>query len=566
MYNKILKISAFFFLVALLASCKKELETEPRDLFSDELVWDVKDNNAVYAQQFLANLYNYLPNGLNRFDGDYLESGTDDAVPSRNNTFSVQRYTNGLVSVISNPDGYWGNSYTGIRQVNILLSNIDKVPAIATNIARWKAEARFIRAFLYYELLKRYGGVPLIGDQVFTLTDQLQLPRNTFAQVHDYIVTECDQVKGNLMAAPGADVDWGRPSNGAALALKCRVYLLGASPLFNGGAISSPQASAGLLGFTTSDPLRWQKVIDAAEELKALNYYALQTPLISVFTNKKNAEVIFAKQSANSTTLEVQSTPVGYIVNGVANEGRTSPSQNLVDAFPMLNGIAITDAGSGYNPAAPYTNRDKRLDATIFYNTLRWLNRPVETFNGGLDKPNTNVVQTKTGYYLRKFLGDFTNSSQFSNTSHNFIYFRYAEILLNYAEALNERGRTEDAVQQIIEVRKRASNGIAAGVNNRYGIAAGIAQSAMRTLIQNERRIELAFEEHRFWDLRRWKIAGTVLNGPIRGMDIVRTAPNTFTYNIVQVSATVFTDKLYYMPLPYDETVKNPNLQQNPGW
>ena len=137
---------------------------------------------------------------------------------------------------------------------------------------------------------------------------------------------------------------------------------------------------------------------------------------------------------------------------------------------------------------------------------------------------------------------------------------------MNYAEALNEVGRTEDAVQRIIDVRKRASNGILAGGNNRYGIATGISQSAMRTLIQNERRIELAFEEHRFWDLRRWKIAPAFLNSPINGIDITRTAPNTFTYSTVQVAIPVFTDKLYYMPLPYDETVKNPNLQQNPGW
>lgn len=161
-------------------------------------------------------------------------------------------------------------------------------------------------------------------------------------------------------------------------------------------------------------------------------------------------------------------------------------------------------------------------------------------------------------------MGNFATNSTYTNQSHNFIIFRYAEIILNYAEALNEVGRTEDAVKQIILLRTRA--GITAGANTRYGIPVGISQESMRTLIMNERRVELAFEEHRFWDIRRWKIAPAVLSGALNGTKITKNANNTFTYENIPVVTSIFTNKLYHMPVPYAETTKNSQLLQNEGW
>ncbi len=172
-------------------------------------------------------------------------------------------------------------------------------------------------------------------------------------------------------------------------------------------------------------------------------------------------------------------------------------------------------------------------------------------------------MQTKTGYYLRKFLGNFPTGSTYSNQSHNFPIFRYAETLLNYAEALNEVGRVEDAVTQIGLIRRRA--GITAGTNNRYGIKAGITQAEMREVVRNERRIELAFEEHRFWDLRRWKTAAVDLAGPVYGVKITSSG-STLTYQKVLVGTLQFDQKLYHMPIPYDEVIKNTALIQNEGW
>lgn len=567
--------------ILLLNSCKR-VELEPRDWFGEDLVFDTLDRNGTVLTFNLFDLYNYLPGGFSRISGDYLDAASGDAVPSRNNTL-VEYYTNKRFSVLNNPDPYWDNSYAGIRRVNIFLKNVGKVPTLITvdstlsrtNRRYMRAEARFIRAQLYFELLKRYGGVPLIGDTVFSIKDNLQIPRNTYEECVNYIVAECNKAKDSLRVEAVADADWGRIPRGAAVALKSRVLLYAASPLYNGGGESADAAMKAFTGYPTYDANRWQLAVNAAEEFKALGYYGLlttgtPTAYIAQFITKKNVEVILQKQSGNNFSLETNQAPVGF-TGTVASYGNTSPTQNFVDAFPMSNGLqpfnpdGTVNAASGYSEAAPYTGRDPRLAATVFFNDATWLNRKIETFEGGLDKPNksTTSVQTKTGYYLRKFLGNFATSTSYSNQSHNFTIFRYAEILLNYAEALNEVGRVEDAVTQIKLIRSRA--GITPGTDSRYGISVGISQAAMRTLIQNERRIELAFEEHRFWDLRRWKLAPTALNTTLYGMKVTKNG-TAFTYERVPVTNIYFEKKMYLMPFPYDEVIKNLQLKQNEGW
>src|SRR5688572_25030465 len=175
-----------------ICSCKK-VETEPKDWFGEALVFDTLDRLGTVAAFNLNDLYNYIPTGFNRISNDFLDAATGDAIPSRNNTL-IEYYTNRRISVLNNPDPYWGNSYYGIRRANIFLKNINSVPIVQTadsNAAKltrqyWRAEARFIRTLLYFELLKRYGGVPLVGDNIFTLQDDLQIPRNSFEQVVNY--------------------------------------------------------------------------------------------------------------------------------------------------------------------------------------------------------------------------------------------------------------------------------------------------------------------------------------------------------------------------------------------
>lgn len=562
--NKSTLMLCFLYSTIMFLGCKK-IETEPRDYLKEDLVWDDQDKNGQVAGFFLNGIYTYLPNGFNRIDGDYLDCASGDAIPSRNNT-RVEFYTNGRISVLNNPDPYWGNSYRGIRATNIFLANIDVVPVAAITKRYWKAEARFLRALFYFELLKRYGGVPLLGDRILTLDDNIDLPRNTYANCVDYIVNECDAIKDSLRLETGPNYstsDWGRIAKGAAIALKCRVYLYAASPLFNGGGIEADPVKKALSGYPTFDANRWQKVIDAAQELIALNFYSLQANYNSVFVTNKNNEVILNRQGTQNFNIETLNAPSGY-ATPVASQGLTSATEDFVNAFSMNNGLPITNPASGYNPANPYINRDPRFYQSVFYNGTQWIRRAVQTFEGGLDKPGGTIVQTKTGYYVRKFMADFSNNTAYTNQSHNFIFFRYAEILLNYAEALNEMGRTEDAVAQIKLIRARA--GIVAGANQRYGIPSGISQDNLRQLIYNERRVELSFEEHRFWDVRRWKIAPQVLNTTVNGTKITKNPDNSFTYQSVPVATLIFNNRLYHMPLPYDEVIKNTQLIQNEGW
>ncbi len=555
--------------VTAFSSCEK-YETQPKDWFTSALTFDSLDQNGVVAGYDLNNIYNYVPDGFNRIDGDFLDDAAGDALPSRYNT-SVETFLNGTVTAINTPDPYWANSYYGIRRANIFLASIGKVPIAAITKQYYKSEARFLRALFYWELLKRYGGVPLLGDKVYGLDENIQLPRNTFAETVDYIVNECTAVKDSMRTDPVSTSDWGRASKGAAVALKCRVLLYAASPLFNGGGVETDPVKRALTGYPTADPTRWQKVADACTEFNALGtYYKLvtsgtPTAFSSVFINKMNTEIIFAKQVANGTGLENSQSPVGFLPSNVRSQGLTSPVQNFVDAFPMLNGMDINEAGSGYNAAAPYANRDPRLDANVFRHGSQWLGRTVKTAEDSIDKPNNfsiSTVQTRTGYYLKKFLGNFATGSAYSSQSHNFPLFRYNEIILNYAEALNELGQVENAVTQIKLLRARA--GITAGATSRYGIKTGITQTEMRALIQNERRIELAFEEHRFWDIRRWKIANQVMTTPLTGMKIIDGAVPS--YQVITVKTPVFSNRMYHMPVPFDEINKNPNLIQNEGW
>jgi starch-binding outer membrane protein, SusD/RagB family len=581
-----MKKTIYFFLILAalvatmsLSSCRK-YERQPKDWFTSELTFDSLDKNGTIASFDLNNIYTYIPDGFTRVSGQFLDDAAGDAVPSLYNT-PVENFLKGNVDAVNNPEenpgtGYglsnWANSYYGIRRANIFLKNIDRVPISVQTRQYYKSEARFLRALFYFELLKRYGGVPLLGDTILGLNDNIEIPRSTFAQTVDYIVNECTAIKDSMRTDPVSSSDWGRASKGAAVALKCRVLLYAASPLFNGGGFESDPVKKALTGYPTADAVRWQKVVDAVTEFSALGtYYKLvtsgtPTAFASVFTTKMNNEIIFAKQVGNNSNLEVTQSPVGYVVSNVRSLGLTSPTQNFVDAFPMTNGLAINESGSGYSASSPYTGRDSRLDATVFRNGLQWLNRLVKVAEDSLDKPNNyNIapVQTRTGYYLRKFLGNFATNTAFSSQSHNFPIFRYAEIILNNAEALNELGQVENAVTQIKSLRARA--GIAAGSTTRYGIKTGITQSEMRDLIRNERRIELAFEEHRFWDIRRWKIAEQVLSGPLTGVRIT-TNGSTTTYQSIIVTTPGFQNRLYHMPIPYGEMIKNSKLIQNEGW
>lgn len=532
--------------VFLLNACQKE-EIRPQNYITPDYVYNKLDSSGQYAEQVLNNLYSYLPDGFNRIDNVVLGAATDDAIPSEqyNNINVLSEST--LNSVDYNPDGNWYSAYQAVRNVNLFLAHFDNVPIDETTKQYWKAEARFIRAINYFELVKRYGGVPLIGDKLFSQDEKLDIPRNTFDECVTYIVDELDDIRDDLRIDPVKAAELGRVTKGAAMALKSRVLLYAASPLNNPG----------------HDMEKWQAASDAAKAVMDYGKFSLENDFNSVFTERQNSEVILAYQREQTKDLERQNAPVGYAEPN-QSQGYVSPTQELVDAFPMQNGLPITDAESGYDLQHPYNNRDPRLSATVFYNGSMWLQRSVETFEGGRDKPNGVQRQTRTGYYMRKFLADYSTQQAYGNQNHNFVIFRYAEILLNYAEAENELGNIDEAYSQLIALRKRA--GIEGGVDQMYGLKQGMDQDEMRSAIHLERRIEMAFEEQRFWDVRRWKTAETVFNRTLHGIKIEKRPDGSYTYQEIPVSDMTFLPKMYRYPIPYKEIAGNTAIEQNTGW
>ncbi|ULB33968.1 MULTISPECIES: RagB/SusD family nutrient uptake outer membrane protein [Proteiniphilum] len=567
-------------------SCTDNYESLPVDRFTDEFVFSTTDSTGKQARQFLNMIYEQLPNRHNGVGGDYLEAATDNALSiALDDEPDVYKLLLGRYTASNriNSDMKWGDYYASIRKVNILIKNIDVVPfkSFYTDAlgnkrplnASMKAEARFLRAYFYFELLQRYGGVPLIGDQIFGLEDNLELPRNTFSDCVDYIVNEIEEIKDSLRTIPFeypeefAHV----ATREAALALKTRVLLYAASPLFNGNTLEEGNE---LVGYASYKRERWKYAADAARSFmdtygeNGSNVFKLAPDFRKIFTNwygGDNPELIFFRNTGNNTGLETVNGPLGFSGIRLGN-GRTNPTQNLVNAFPMKDGFARGESPKyAYNPQRPYDNRDPRLDQTVLHNGSNWLGTQLKTYQGGPHNPAATGQYSRTSYYMRKFLGDFENADQYGNTLHLWIMFRYAEILLNFAEAENEYLDTpsDEIYDVLIALRRRA--GIEPGDNQKYGLESNMSQSKMREAIQNERRIELAFEEHRYWDIRRWRIAEDVFSEPVKGMQIVLSQGNP-SYQEINLIQAPFNERRYLYPIPYSEVNKNINMVQNPKW
>ncbi|MET3886699.1 hypothetical protein ABIE54_005588 [Chitinophagaceae bacterium OAS944] len=556
-------------------SCKKAFEDKPLELLTNEYIFDPNDPTGDQASKWVTYIYSRIQTGYSRYNSAPLESISDDAVPTAvgNGNWNVIR---GGYSPISPFDDNWSNCYNAIREANVYLNNYQTVPWADSSRKVWFAnEARALRAYFYYELVKRYGGVPLVGDKVYNPNDAdlTNLQRNSFEECINYIVSELDIVKDSLrsdasLANRTTDPDFGRMRKSVVLAIKAKALLLAASPLFNPSATPNRPYT----GYSSYSAERWKAAADAAKAVMDLGIYDLEANPYTLVLQRANKEHIFFKMSDSrvSNTYAYYMSPVGYTISNTKSEGRVSPTQEFVDAFPMKNGKPITDPTSGYNPAAPYAGRDPRLERTVFYNGAKWLQRPVETFEGGKDKPNNAIIakdQTQTGYYAKKFCANDSSSANYTNTlyrDNGFVpawgIIRYADILLMYAEAMNEYAGPVASVYSAVEkIRQRA------GLSP-YTLTPGLSQSQMRDVIRNERRLELAFEEQRFWDIRRWKIAKAVYGTTLHGVTITKNTDGTFTYTPKDVATPYFSDAMYLFPIAIKETQVNPGIEQNPGY
>lgn len=543
--------------VLMVSACKKNfLDITPTDRLSDVAIL----GDSVLFQDYVINRYMGVrltdkegegsPPGFGRsFEYGMWSSVTDESIYNNDdNTWLIQRGQ--LATENTGIAGtFWGRSYRSIRECNYALANIDKVNMSAGNKSRLIGELKFIRAFRYHDLIRNYGGVVLVGDRVTGLTDDLTDPalfkRSTIKECMDYAAAQLDDAAQRLPI--NNDNSWflGRATKGAAMALKSRLLLYAASPLYNAGT--------------------WQAAADAAKAVMNLNKYSLyQGGYRSLFLSQDNSEVIFERlytKNARHVCLEIANGPNGYNA-----WGGNVPLQNIVDDYQMDNGKIITDPTSGYNPQNPYIHRDPRFYATILYNGASYRSSTVNTYTpGGKDSQDgpSNWNTSRTGYYLLKFMDD---NNPIDNPwdvagQQPWFYFRYAEILLNYAEAQNEVAGPDASVYAAINsIRSRPSV-------NMPAIPAGLTQAQMREQIRNERRVELAFEEHRFYDVRRWKIAQITENVPAYGIAINKTG-NAFTYTQkVALDGRHFDAKHYWLPIPRSEIqASNGQLKQNDGY
>ena len=544
-----MKTILYITLFISLLSCNHDLlDKQPIDRISGDVVWT--DANLTTA--FVTSKYRDLGFGFN-WNGDEVmwASMSDEAMFKHDygvwavNKSEISPSNLGILSSGAaeyngnmNP---WAKNYRYVKDANLFFEKIVGVPNLSsTQRNQLMGEMKFLRAFRYFDLVRNYGGVPLI-TQTFTLTsDFSQTTRNTVQESVAFVVKEADEAAA-LLPATYPDADQGRATKGAALALKARMLLYAASPLYGRSGT-------------------WAQAATAAKAVIDLKQYSLYPDYGQLFLTPRNPEIILDRTQTTSTDsylgLERWNGPNGY--GGWAGN---MPTQNLVDAYETTAGKPITDASSGYDPQNPYVNRDPRFYATVLYNGVQYRGRAVETFlPGGKDSQDgpEPFNTSSTGYYLRKFINENRDFSASVGSQSPWIYFRLGEVLLNYAEAQNEAVGPDASVYDAVnQIRTRA---------NMPALPTGLTQAQMRDRIRRERQVELTYEEHRYYDVRRWGIAQQTENQPARGVSITRDASGKLTYTYTSVQERRFAERNNFLPIPLKEVQANPKLTQNPGY
>ncbi len=517
------------------------LDMAPLDSISESDVW----NDEALIELYVNNSYLAINHGFTAMFGSACDELYN--IHDAGGFWIIQEgeLTSDNISNITTSLNIWSNAYSNIRTVNVFFENIDNSPVGDEVKQGMKGEMKFIRAFIYANLIWRYGGVPII-DHVFELNDNYSVSRKSYDDCVDYICTELDEAI-SLLPDWQEDNELGRASADAARALKSRVLLYAASPLNN----------------PNNDMDKWDQAAEAAESLLNSDY-TLSNNYQNLFLSD-NDEIIFARYftQANATSINTE-----HGRNGDYGWGGSCPTQNIVNDYEMSNGkLPYLDDGtvnpvSGYDLSNPYINRDPRFYASILYDGSMWMDRETETYIGGLDSRESDIQAwnaTLTGYYLKKFIPeDIPPVGSSTQPTSPWIFFRYAEILLNFAEAKFELGDEPTARQYINLVRSR--QGVAMPPITATG-------DELRELIRHERRIELAFEGHRFFDVRRWEKAMETENVDLSKIIINKLPGGAKTYEVDQLIERAFSEQHYLLPIPRSEVDKSlGSLEQNPGY
>lgn len=590
------KLLVFIAIMILSVSCTKNyLEKAPDEDLDIQKVFSERK----YAESFLTSAYHNIPVMLGAADWDQRNPFTG-ASDEMEITF-LGAYSHLLNSGAWSANDYfpdiWGFMYEGIRKTNIFLENVSKVPMDERERNRWIGEATFLRAFYHFMLARIYGAIP-IADHAYTLSeDYTKIRRAPVNQVIDFIAQECDKAVPLLDWKVGGADQLGRITKPAALALKAQALLYMASPLWNGNPeYINIKDNEGTQLFPAFDKERWRRAAVAAKECidgAEANGYRLYRSASNdpvrnyqeVFIERNNSEVLFARNAGEHSHFERCSNPVGF-----GGFSIFCPTQELVDDYEMENGLRpitgynadgspIINPTSGYvetgyvadkhpkdyYPAGVrnmYVGREPRFYASINFNGAIWKGRGIQFWFEGLDgRKRAGSDYCISGYLMKKMVNPTSDIFQNRFSLNTFIYYRLGESYLNYAEALNEMdGPVADVYKYVNLIRDRS--GLPA-------LPTGLSQDEMRERIRHERRIELAFETHRYFDTRRWKIAAAIDSKEIHGMNIgagTNLHDENFYKRTVIEKRVFIAPKHYMWPIQQAEINKNQNLVQNPGW
>lgn len=562
------KITAIYTVIISLffSSCtglfgEGQLELAPVEDINEEKVF----SDYALFRQYADHTYSYVPGHLGRLWDALVADISDESRSNRGSmstSFNLGSWSgdkkNAAAAEVTT---VWQELYTGIRKTNIVLANIDKVPNFPVDGSvdikeRYRGEMHFLRAFLYFELVKRWGGVPII-DKILSLNgDNLDIPRSSYDDCVAFIVKDC-QTAASLLPLKHADADNGRATRGAALSLKSRTLLYAARPLHN----------------PTDDRAKWTAAAQAAKDVIDLKVYSLYPDYVSMFFQTHCDEVILNRPRTKLSFENGHSNGSGFFYRFFATQGyngwtNNMVTQNMVDMFEDAAGYPIKQSDI-YEEQHPYEKRDPRLDMCVLRNNRYWYNRNTEYWKSrkdgvnGRDRGTSNV--NTLGYSCIKFWPEQHQRHKGTSTYLNYIFFRYAEILLNFAEAQNEAGGPESSLDGLTvrsvltELRARV---------NHVPVPTDISatKETMRERIRNERGVELCFEEHRWYDVLSWKKGVEIFTKDIYGINIWKEADGSFTYERFKYQTPIFKEHMHLYPIPNEEVYKSENLEPNPGW
>jgi hypothetical protein len=550
----------FLLLMGTLPSCvdifnENLLEQTPeQDLDFEKIFSDYEQ-----FKKFADYSYSYMPCHLGRMWNSLNCTISDEAeglgVNTCSTVFNNGSWSGATIKMDGTPSSnaalelgeLWKKLYAGIHQVNVTLDNMDRVTNFPSEEVknRIRGEMYFLRGYLYFELIKRWGGVPIFDKSLNLKTDQLDIPRNSYDDCVAFIVKDCDEAARLL--APIAVIENGRATQGAALALKSRTLLYAARPLNN------PENKIE----------KWQAASDAARAVIDLNKYTLYPDYVNMFFEPVCSEIIMNRPRTKINFEQGHTDNSNFLVRFIVPQGYngwmgTAVTQTFVDMYEDNKGYPITDnVHSNYNPNYPYINRDPRFNKTILYNNRFWYDRNMEFYVNGRDWGET--YNNPFSYGIAKFWKEAHQRYKSTSVYLNYVVFRYAEILLNYAEAQNELNGPNDEVRNATtELRGRVGQ---------VPIPTDISSTkeTMRERIKNERAIEFCFEEQRWYDVISWGEGVKYFDKTITAMRITKVG-STFTYQIYDYEKRVFKNHMHRYPIPYEEIYKSQYLEQNPEW